>query len=292
MLPTEHRHLMPESLVTQLHALAVLNREDAARRMRLGATVPELTLSQQPPSLLALACAHSHASSPGFPQRRDQREQQSHRPRSPLWQPRRAARPRSPPPTQLNASGSDVAARAIRAAREQRGLAAQHAMQDGAHATSFLSGEGLRPRAPGGDAEGIPLTRYELERCVPTREGAVSAVHGRRLAGGKSVPAHSPEHQPLPVRALLGTPSEGRRSFASRANIHESSSAAGHGGKAAVRGDRRFTGRYVPDPSLVVRDPWRLSEEDLERRAAEEARREEMASVRRAAAVGGMFDTL
>ena len=53
------------SLVRQLYALALLNREDAMRRLS-GRVPADLQLSHQPPSLLALAQPPAHSASPAF----------------------------------------------------------------------------------------------------------------------------------------------------------------------------------------------------------------------------------
>lgn len=56
------------SLVKQLYALALLNREDAMRRLS-GRMPVDMLLAHQPPSLLALASPPTHSTSPAFRER-------------------------------------------------------------------------------------------------------------------------------------------------------------------------------------------------------------------------------
>jgi hypothetical protein len=301
------------SLVRQLYALALLNREDARRR--LSNLSQDVYLSQQPPSLLALA-SPSMTSEPAPDFRSRPSSRVGSRPAS------RSSFSRSLPPrnfgaVRLNGSergaggaGAELAMQRIAAAR-QPSLALTAVGAPGASPRAQSAAPLLRSQRPSsrfafdsgtGSHGKLALSVSELTRHCPTRESTIPARRAAeraeveqaayRAAREARLATPLPDGR-LPVRALLEDPRSTSRSQRPAAEFSASLQAVASAtslegalvsrqGAVAVR----FAKEYVPDPRLVARDPWSASENDLGSRTREVDRSEDMVALRMASMVG------
>ena len=347
------------SMVGQLYALALLNREDARRRMRGESMPSEMFLAQQPPSLLALAgpppqvSTFENSNAAGFHDEGRGRQ----RPRTSGGISGRATGGAGSSRSkgrqfgavsvagQMGRSGAfsggseAIATRAIQAARvpslavtavgadlstsRGAGYLIDRACVDarcGNHVGGSAvtqerprSTDALSPRQSGmGNWHGVSsrstcqneardasssrtaLRVSDLERMgCPTK---VSTLPVRRAAADAEALAF--ERKALDQARLSS--SLPRASLpASDAALHDplrpmtQSANAGSGAKAAsgvltsLQRSSHHAASYVPPPAPGGGvDPWKASEEDLKRQALGQGMAEDVAAVRRAAAVG------
>ena len=222
------------SLVRQLYALALLNREDAMRRLHNTGVAPDVALAQRPPSLLALArepddMAPTFRPVPAIP---------ASPPRTAVGARRARPQPSRPFGTvSANAGSGGDATVAIRAARERSGpfgtgygvpgrherpVSHDSMYHSGLGPTSYASasslyGYGERPRygerpmptrpATGG-AAALPLRAADLEGTYPVREGRLRPLEppGMALIRQSQAAEGAPLPVPRTVRALFEGP--------------------------------------------------------------------------------------
>ena len=179
--------------------------------------------------------------------------------------------------------------------------AAQYGYGCGAHDRSYTSYDGYGGAAPL-SVEDLARSHPTIESSLPSRR-AMQQEEATREAHRQLAEARLASPMPrgsLPVRALLEPELRAAGSdFAhlnavARATSSPSSLYPGGGGgrsanvgMSAAQKRVKYGGRYVADPRSTMQvDPWKASEEDLQRRARGQAMSDEMAAVRRAAAVG------
>lgn len=285
-----------KSLVQQLYALAILNREDAMRRLHSSALPHDVSIAQQPPSLLALARPPDSAV-PTF------RAPPNSPPRTPVYRIRPRPSRRFGAVSSGTTRGND-AALAIHAARERafptfhdgygvptrRSDHTSRQQSPGTMLAGNLGGAGdslsdsylLQPQAPQrAELQPLPprtpLRPDDLLRSYPTRETTVPppAPYNSKRNGSSS----KPQLEPLPrstVRALLEVP-------LARGSSSEPRAARAMGDGASLVPPPRHS-QSASSPRF---DAWAAAEEDLARQAMGEQVGGEMQTLKMAAAIGG-----
>lgn len=278
------------SLVQQLHALALLNREEAQRRLNATGLPTDMLLAHDPPSLL-VSTASLGGSSSGFPRRPvtsgpmygsvtltartihgtpARREFQSAHQRKNLWA---GGVAQSTTPTEV------AATRAISAAREDVIRASRPSFTTPAAASMrwHPSSPSRQPLSLQRAAQACPV----LETTLPS-PAAVAAARAEEVR--RQMEARAAAGEPLgrtTARALLGLPGAGSNNRRSHGPA-----AVGVGAVDAGAGaGRQHPSGYVPLPPRT-HDPWAASEAQLAEQTRKKQLAKEMADVRAATALG------
>mmetsp|Transcript_1899 Transcript_1899/g.5380 ORF Transcript_1899/g.5380 Transcript_1899/m.5380 type:complete len:334 (+) Transcript_1899:30-1031(+) len=299
------------TLVRQLYALALLNREDAMRRLHSGLP-PDVSLSQQPPSSLALARPTGTPSS-------------SFRPGA-LNISHRTSGKRHRPGRRFGAmsSGVERSADAMQAISEARSRAipafpagygvplvpgrilsqppSRAQTADPQVSARGSNGRGPSPRASSASASNAsvlaraPLRVADLETALPTKLGHNEPRPLLVLDASRS----HPKLEPLPkstVRDLLDMPTV-RSATPRLPGYSHSGPSVASGGGGSLYGSALYpssggggfsaprTNFAATAPAKGSFDAWAAAEEDLEHRATQAARQEQMHEVKLAANVG------
>eukprot|EP00900_Chrysochromulina_parva_P019911 jgi/Chrpa1/27921/Chrysochromulina_OHIO_Genome00003908-RA len=248
------------SLVRQLYVLALLNRDEAMRRMHFGLP-PDVVLAQQPPSLLALA--------------------------------------RPPAPSSFQSAGFHLKPSTSTGVRPRRSRvfgAMSGAAEKGADAVQAISAARERaiPHFPPG--YGVPPIGHErVSTRAQTADPFSSSAHTRaHLLATPPMRAPTPGKAPLvgyasyaSLASLEAAASESAAVGAGRpmASLSQEqrqqlSGSGGGAGRAGFSFGGASTAPNMGGAQKPSFDAWAAAEEDLKYRAEQESRREEMRTVK------------
>jgi hypothetical protein len=292
----------PSSIVRQLYTLALLNREDAKRRLFSSGMPPDINLAHQPPSALALA-------RPSSPSAAKERFRATPRPMSPPRKPEPVRRSNGPRFGAVSASFGRTgdATMAIAAARERVGTPGSGygvPSRTSRPPSRFLSSaqcassDGMRWLG-GGAPSSLPARPFTTAGVPgggrPPTSVSVAAPAPPPLCSAHLERQYPVKHSTLPARLAAEMEAAARRSRSDdapqkpvpRSTVRELLEPA-WAQAAAATVVRRPTSRpaHHAQPRSTF-DAWAAAEADVAQREQVQAANDEMQQLRLAAEVGG-----